>query len=254
MAKGGCIQGKGLLVLNPPADFQAGYEAGYKSRKNSALYKLSGLRGIVRRNAAGTCFVLEVGRGEEIAVGTAGELGFTTDQMNVMARDGRAWWCKDTNGGGCASIWVVASNAVAAVARQVAAQRAASEANRLAECAREAAFDAAKRELNRSPWVAGRQWNGYWDKWMSADAESNGIAGVSERAVAHAGALQNAAEEAEIMAGLEAEQAAAIAAAEQAAELAAVSAATGLSPEQWRGMSQKQQGQALHRARLAGRM
>lgn len=128
LAKGGSCQGRGLLVVNPPDTFRSAHESGYKSGKNDALYTLRGLHGVVRR--ADNCCVLTLGQGEEICVGTAGQLTTTTDAMNVLARTGSAWWCKDTNGGGQASVWVVASNTIAAGVRAAKIARENESATR----------------------------------------------------------------------------------------------------------------------------
>lgn len=125
LSKGGCVQGKGLLVVNPTSKFLEVYASKTKSAKNRALYALRGVNGTIRPNKAGTCLVLEIGVGAPLMVGEAGELASTNDQLNELARAGRAWWCKDTNGGGCPSIWITSD---AGVAARVAAKGAADAA------------------------------------------------------------------------------------------------------------------------------
>lgn len=114
LARGGCRPGKGLLVLNGGEAFEASHQAESKSRKNYALALLAGKRGILRKNKAGTCFVLDLSRGgETLCWGTAKGLGMSVDDLNSLAREGKAWWCKTTNGGGCPSYWILASDALA---------------------------------------------------------------------------------------------------------------------------------------------
>ena len=131
LARGGGLSGKGLLVIGGGDAFIAAYEEGVKSRKNNALFTLRGQRGVIRKNKAGTCFVLDLTRGgETICVGTAGEICSTTEELNTLTREGSSWWCKTTNGGGCDSIWIVASDKIAdkIAAFKKAAEDAAAQA------------------------------------------------------------------------------------------------------------------------------
>ena len=115
LARGGGVSGKGLLVIGGGDAFVTAHEEGRKSRKNNALKLLAGKLGTIRKNKAGTCFVLDLTRGGEIlCVGTAGGVCSSTDELNVLTREGKAWWCKTTNGGGHDSLWIVASDNLAA--------------------------------------------------------------------------------------------------------------------------------------------
>lgn len=102
-SKGGCAQGKGLLVIGGPEQFHISYKKGYKSHKNRELRQLNGLVGTMRKNKAGTCKVLEVGIGTQtIHVGTLSELPFTKKELSGDMT--KVWSCYDTNGGGNAPL------------------------------------------------------------------------------------------------------------------------------------------------------
>jgi hypothetical protein len=107
-AKGGCAQGKGLLVIGGPDAFHDAYESGYKSHKNRELRThLNGLKGVMSFNRAKTCKVLRVGFGNTIHVGTLNQLialGHTKDQLQKDVKNGKAWVFYDTNGGGNAPV------------------------------------------------------------------------------------------------------------------------------------------------------
>lgn len=115
-SRGGSISGSQLLVLDGPdswaRDVVADTNARKKSRVNLRLKDLDGLAGAIRRNRKNTCTVLTVGAGSgQIRVGFAADLGMSVEALNARARDGRAWWCKTTNGGGNDSLWVTVEGA-----------------------------------------------------------------------------------------------------------------------------------------------
>jgi hypothetical protein len=246
LSKGGCIQGRGLLVVNPPAAFVSSHEAGIKSRKNLSLWDLAGLRGTMSRRE--NCFVLEVGHGEEIAVGA--NLGLTREQRNAMATAGQAWWCKTTNGGGCDSLWVAVSNAVSEIERQ---RKAAEDAANAATIARERASQREAAIASAGVQAALEAGDYGCNPWRELAAELAGdrsieqiresLKGeVSAEMARRKAAAERAAEDARIMAELEAE--------EKAAKDARAEAAAGITPE----MSPKQRRIALHNARMAGKV
>lgn len=264
--------GKGVLVLSIsalPAEKRAEFISacgGWKSRRNSALLVLDGERGEIRRNAAGTCWVIDLAssrRAVMFAWAASGGTKFSGPRLNTT--NGGGHWCglvssampidPERNPKTVAFV----QQAMACLAENGMTPRqweSGESARRVAEQQRRDAIVRAATEA--------RKLDGYVAPsagYVRAAEELSGSTDLVERIRARVAADRLAAEEARIMAELEAEQvriaaekAAAEAAARRQAAIAATYTAAGISPEQWQGMTPKQQGLALHRARLAGRI
>jgi hypothetical protein len=108
-------------------------------------------------------------------------------------------------------------------------------------------------------------WSPACDRWTDRAVALGKSDDLVDRLTAEIMAEQTAADEARIMAELEAEQTrlaaekaeaekAAAAEAKRQSDIAATCRATGCTAEQWEAMTPKQQGLAMHRARLNGKL
>jgi len=234
-AKGVLVLGISALGAEKASKFIAAC-GGWKSHKNGALVALDGERGEIRRNAKGTCWVIDLAspRGTILFGWESGpkEIHLAGPRLNTT--NGAAWWC-----------------GVVSATMPFDPQKNPRTVNYI----RGAVECLAAHGMTLLAW------------WKSenarkvAEAEAESLARparvAAEREEAEKAA--QAAEEARLMAELEAEQERIAAErAEQEArekrdeEIATTCRAIGISPEQWRGMTEKQQRLALHRGRLAG--
>ncbi len=276
-AKGILIVGLHGLTESERSRF-VGALGGLKARSNSALLALDGVRGEIRRNAAGTCWVVDLASPRRVPMfawaaqtqgcGRSTKLG----GPRLPTTNGGAHWCglvsatmpitPEESPKACA----YAQEGMACLAEhgctpmQLEARR---NAERAELCARQSAARVVVFLASKATGTTARM-RGHWGDLTEFGERLMSLAmcGASQDAVvAHIRAEQAAAEEARIMAELVAEESAAKAriAAEQAATLkraalAAVLRAVGITQSEWDSMSPKQQGLAQHRARLAGKM
>jgi len=232
-AKGVLVLGISALGAEKAAAFIAGC-GGWKSHANSVLTALDGERGEIRRNAAGTCWVIDLAspRRTTMFAWTSGPRETRLAGPRLNTTNGAAHWC-----GVVSATMPFASEKSPATVAII---------QRGMECL-------AAHGMTPRQWAAGEA--------TRRQAEEAAKAAKWEAEAPARAAAAHAAEEARIMAELEAEQAKLAAekaaqeiAAKQAAAVAATCRAAGISPEQWQGMTPKQQGLALHRARLAGKI
>lgn len=277
---------KGVLVLGISA---LGFEkaksfiascGGWKSHANSALLCLDGEKGEIRKNKAGTCWVIDLAspRDTTLFAWTSGPGDTQLAGPRLNTTNGAAHWCGLVS----ASMEISADKAPVAmmfIKRAVAClaehgmtprQWEKSENARItAENNRHIAIiDAARKaaQADGASWSHG----GYGPQWGEEYREAafslasatspipENLAELVREKIAKARLI---AEEAQIMAHLEAEQAKLVAdrimAEDQAKQEVAIEVtckAAGISLVAWQGMTLKQQRLALHRTRLAGRI
>ncbi len=253
---------------------------GWKSHTNWALVALDGERGEIRKNKAGTCWVIDLAspRRTVLFAWTSGprEVRFAGPRLNTT--NGGAHWC------GLVSETLVLdaeknrhtlaflAQAKACMAEhgmtpnqweRVENARQSAEINRRIEVLK-AASDAARADSAAYVFGGyGPQWGeDYRDAAFAIAGESGpvpeNLAVLIREKIA---SVKLAAEEARLMAELEAEQARlaeekakADAEEKRQEEIAATCHVAGISPAEWEGMSEKKRRLTLHRARLAGKI
>lgn len=253
---------------------------GWKSRANSALLCLDGEKGEIRKNKAGTCWVIDLAspRGTTLFAWTSGPREVRLAGPRLNTSNGAAHWCGLVS----ATMQLSAEKAPVAVAFIKRAEACLAEhgmtpnqweraenARRHAECERRnsvlnAAFQAAKGEGAEYDYGGyGPQRGGEYREAAFALAGEVGPVSENLAELVHEkiAAVKLAAEEARLTEDLEAERARlaeekvkAEAEAKRLAEIATTCRSAGISLAEWQGMTPKQQRLALHRARLAGKI
>jgi hypothetical protein len=280
-------EAKGVLVLGistlgpEKAEKSIASCSAWKSHANSTLLLLDGEQGEIRKNKAGTCWVIDLASPRRTVMfgWSSGphEMRFAGPRLNIT--NGAAHWC------GLISAMTPynadkSPNTVAFLQRATEClvehgmtprQRAKHQAEQETACRERyaqvvsAAVEAGKVDdvtvcvgFGYNPTRGGE----YIETAQQIAGESGPVPEnlavlVREKIIA----VKLAAEDARIIAELEAEQARfaeekakAEAKAKQQAEIATTCRMVGISPEQWRGMTEKHQRLAFHRARLAGKI
>jgi hypothetical protein len=280
-AKGVLILGISALGLEKAEKFVAAC-GGWKSHTNWALVMLDGEKGEIRKNKAGTCWVIDLAspRREVMFAWTSGPRETRLAGPRLNTTNGGAHWC------GLTSTSVITGHEEknpssteflrkaltcwkehGMTTRQwaeVESARQNAERERHAEVVR-AAASAGERDgvivsigFGYNPTRGG--------EYIAVAEEIAGSTGpvpadLTNQICARFAAKRQIEEEALLMAELETEQARiaeekakAEAEAKRQNEIRVACQSTGVSPEQWQTMTPKQQRLALHRARLAGKI
>ncbi|MDP3661715.1 MAG: hypothetical protein Q8R17_02610 [bacterium] len=279
--------GKGVLVLGISA---LGFEkvksfiaacGGWKSHANGALTLLDGEKGEIRKNAKGTCWVIDLvsPRRTTMFAWTSGprEIRFAGPRLNTT--NGGAHWCglvSETmpfNAEGSPNMVAFLKRAVTGFAEHGMTPtqwQRAENARRVAESERHAEIVRAAAKAGEADGVVVCVGFGYnptrGEHYILVAEELAGATGpvpenLAELVRARFAAAKLAAEEKRIMEELAAEQAELVqkkakaeAEAKQQAAIAVTCQAAGISLTEWQGMTPKQQRIALHNARLAGKI
>jgi hypothetical protein len=272
----------GISALNPDkAEAFISACAGWKSHVNSVLELLDGELGEIRLNKAVTCWVIDLAspRREIIFAWSTGPGGQRLVGPKLNTTNGAAHWCGVITES-------VPLNREASPATVAFLERATQcfienkmtprqwerveNARKQAESERHGLVVRAAIAAGETDGVVVYVGCGYnptrGEAYIQAAEEIAGTTGPVPENLAtlvreKIAAIKRAAEEARLMAELEAEQARLTeekAKAEDEAkrqeEIKTACRAAGVSPEQWRDMTAKQQRLALHRARLAGKV
>jgi hypothetical protein len=279
-AKGVLILGISTLGFEKAKSFIASC-GGWKSHANLTLLCLDGEKGEIRKNKAGTCWVIDLASHRRTTMfgwmSGPKEIRFAGPRLNTT--NGGAHWC------GLVSETMPfnresSPNAVAFLKRATAIwaehgmtpmqwQRA-ENARRVAESERYAEVVRAAAKAGEADGVVVCVGFGYnptrGEKYILVAEELAGRTGpvpenLAELVHEKITALKLAAEEIRIMAELEAEQirlaeekTRSEAAAKMLTEIEKTCRAAGISLAEWQGMTPKQQRLALHRARLEGKL
>lgn len=278
---------KGVLILGISALGQEKAEkfvaacGGWKSHTNWALVQLDGEKGEIRKNKAGTCWVIDLAspRRSVMFAWTSGprEVRFAGPRLNTT--NGGAHWCgliSETtpfNREKSPNAVAFLERATACFAEHGMTPRQWADHERVLDNARRerhaevvrAAISAGERDgavvsvgFGYNPTRGG--------EYIAVAEEIAGETGpvpadLAEQIHSRFAAKRQAEEEARLMAELEAEQARlaeekakAEAEARRQADIRVACQSAGVSPEVWQAMSPKQQRLALHRARLAGKI
>jgi len=269
---------KGVLVVGldalPPERREAFLSAltAEKARANEALLQLDGCRGHIRRNKAGTCWVIDLGAadGEVLYGWQTGprETRFSGPRLPVT--NGGGHWV-GLLGGGLAIDAGKSPKGAAALERaqscwrehgrtplqQLRVRNAEIIRQGQLRVVRESAVSRAMGAMDIHPIEAAR----YRERWSQRAEEIGDCGDLEERLLAEMRAEQQAAADAEAarqLAEEEAERARQAKSeqerAEADAEVTAVCAALGLTADEYAAMSPKKQALARHKARLAGKI
>ncbi|OHA19006.1 MAG: hypothetical protein A2938_03180 [Candidatus Taylorbacteria bacterium RIFCSPLOWO2_01_FULL_48_100] len=276
--------GKGVLVLGISA---LGFEkaksfiaacGGWKSHANGALTLLDGEKGEIRKNAKGTCWVIDLASSRRTIMfsWSSGPRDTRLAGPKLNTTNGGAHWCglvsetmpfNRENSPVAVSYIKRATTCLAEHGMTPNQWERVENARRVAESERHAEIVRAAAKAGEANGVVVCVGFGYnptrGEQYILVAEEFSGSTGpipenLAELVHARFAAAKLAAEEKRIMEKLEAEQAELVqkkakaeAEAKQQAAIEATCRAVGISLTDWQAMTPKKQGQALHRARLA---
>ena len=279
--KGVLVLGISTLGFEKAKSFIAAC-GGWKSHANLALLCLDGEKGEIRKNAKGTCWVIDLASSCRTTMfawsSGPGDTRLAGPRLNTT--NGGAHWCGLVSTS--FSLQLSAEKAPAAMAyvkrataclaehgmtpnqwERVENARQSAENNRRIAVL-DAAFSAAQSDGAQYSYGGyGPQWGvEYREAAFSIAGESGPVPeNLTELICGKIAAAKLAAEEARLMAELEAEQVRLVdekskteAEAKRLAEVEKTCRAAGISPDEWESMTEKKRRIALHRVRLAGKI